>query len=107
MENTERKFAPIKFTFITSPMRDSLTESEAKIRDRVNNDADIIAAAIEASNQLKEAISKIEAGEGYYGTAVLAEISKIPRYAYIKNAGDGWDAEIDVLEHTISRIYND
>lgn len=43
--------------------------------------------------------------EAYAGTSVEAEMINTPRFCYIKNYGDNFDIEIDLLLHTFRKTY--
>lgn len=80
-------------------------EWQQAIIERVNEEYQD--QAIAASNQFVELVNEAfaKAAEGYAGTAIAGAFNKVNRYCYIKDIdGDGakYDAEIDLLLHTVS-----
>lgn len=62
--------------------------------------------SVKAANEaLKKEVENIKAEPGYYGTALLGALKRIPRYEYIKNVeadGELYDVEIDLITRSVA-----
>ncbi len=91
-----------------SPMTASSPKWQEDIIKQVNQEYQD--QAIEASEQMRQAFSarESEINPGYYATAFMAIMEKVPRYAYIKHIKDGYGSEyeavIDLILHTVSFV---
>lgn len=89
----------------SSPIAFSDPKWQIEIIKEIENNPEILAAAIEADKQFTAAMAAISetAAAGYHATALFDAIRDIPRYTYIKNINGGtYDVEIDLLLHTVS-----
>ena len=89
-----------------SPMHTTLAWQDEIVRN-INADSQWAEKAAAAGAELKSKIDAIaaKAVPELCGVAVIKALQSAPRYAYLKNLEHGgviYDAEIDLLAHTVS-----